>query len=102
MAAPGSFCLTGVSLHIENHMRRALKKYQRTQETPLLRITPHVLRHTFCTNMAHAGMDIKSLQYIMGHSDASATMNVYMQTDFEHAARSMQKVMEFNKNEKTG
>ena len=30
----------------------------------------HDLRHTFCTNTAHAGMDLKSLQYLMGHSNA--------------------------------
>jgi len=36
---------------------------------PLPRLTPHVLRHTFYPNMANAGMDVKSLQYLMGHSD---------------------------------
>ncbi|WP_152037371.1 tyrosine-type recombinase/integrase, partial [Streptococcus pneumoniae] len=30
-------------------------------------ITPHSLRHTFCTNYANAGMNPKALQYIMGH-----------------------------------
>ena len=38
-------------------------------DKPLPHITPHVFRHTFCTNMANAGMDIKTLQYVMGHSD---------------------------------
>ncbi|MDO4668355.1 MAG: tyrosine-type recombinase/integrase [Butyricicoccus pullicaecorum] len=37
----------------------------------------HVFLHTFCTNMANADMDIKSLQYIIGHSDAGITLNVY-------------------------
>ena len=32
-------------------------------DKPLPHITPHVFRHTFCTNMASAGMDIKNLQY---------------------------------------
>ena len=91
-----------VSLHVENHMKWALKKYQRTHEIPLPPITPHVFRHTFCTNMANAGMDVKSLQYIMGHSDASVTMNVYTHTSFEHAKQSMQKIIKFNTDEKTG
>ena len=54
-------------------------------DQPLPKITPHVFRHTFCTKMAHAGMDIKSLQYLMGHSDAGATMNVYTHATYDHA-----------------
>lgn len=47
-----------------------MKKYKKLHpDNPLLHITPHVFRHTFCTNMANAGMDIKPLQYVMGHSD---------------------------------
>ena len=51
-----------VALHIENEMRWAMKKYKKLYPNkPLPRITPHVFRHTFCTNMANAGMDIKTL-----------------------------------------
>ena len=32
-------------------------------------ITPHVCRHTYCSNMAKSGMNPKTLQYLMGHSD---------------------------------
>ena len=55
-----------VALHIENSIRWGLKKYaKRYPDDPLSHITPHVLDHTFCTNMANAGLDIKSLQYVM-------------------------------------
>ena len=40
-------------------------------------ITPHVCRHTFCSNMAKSGMNPKMLQYIMGHSDISVTTVSY-------------------------
>ncbi len=30
---------------------------------------PHVCRHTFCSNMAKSGMNPKTPQYLMGHSD---------------------------------
>lgn len=54
-----------VALHIENEMRWAMKKYQKLHpDRPLPHITPHVFRHTFCTNMANAGMDVKTLQYL--------------------------------------
>lgn len=49
-----------VALHIENEVRWVLKKYSKAHpEEPLPHITPHVFRHTFCTNMANAGMDIR-------------------------------------------
>ena len=86
-----------VALHLEHHMQWAMKKYRRTQEIPLPTITPHVLRHTFCTNMANAGMDLKSLQYLMGHSDAGVTMNVYTHASYAHAEESMQRILQFKK-----
>jgi len=57
---------------------------------------PHVFRHTFCTNMANAGMDLKSLQYLMGHSDASVTLNVYTHNSYEKAEESMAQIMSFS------
>ena len=57
-----------VALHIENEMRWAMKKYKKLHpDSPLPHITPHVFRHTFCTNYANDGMDIKNLQYLMGN-----------------------------------
>ena len=41
------------------------------------KVTPHVCRHTFCSNMAKSGMNPKTLQYLMGHSDISVTLNTY-------------------------
>ena len=43
-------------------------------DKPLPHITPHGFRHTFCTNMANAGMDIKTLQYVMGYSEVGVTL----------------------------
>lgn len=84
-----------VGLHLDHHMQWTMKKYRRTQQIPLPTITPHVLRHTFCTNMANAGMDLKSLQYLMGHSDAGVTMNVYTHASYDHAEKSMQRILQF-------
>lgn len=88
-----------VALHIENEMRWGMKKYRKLHpDKPLPHITPHVFRHTFCTNMANSGMDVKRLQYIMGHSDVGVTMNVYTHTGYEQAAAQMEKIIEFRKN----
>ena len=53
---------------------------------------PHVCRHTFCSNMAKSGMNPKTLQYIMGHSDISLTLNTYTHVKFEDAEEEMKKV----------
>ncbi len=83
-----------IALHIENEMRWAMKKYYKFYPgQPLPHITPHVFRHTFCTNMADAGMDIKSLQYLMGHSDVGVTLNVYTHSTYAKAEEAMTKVV---------
>lgn len=85
-----------VALHIENGMRWAIKKYQKLHpDKPLPRITPHVFRHTFCTNMANAGVGIKTLQYVMGHSDVGVTLNVDTHASYDRAAEQMAKTIDF-------
>lgn len=85
-----------VALHIENEMRWAMKKYKKLYpEKPLPHITPHVFRHTFCTNMANAGMNIKTLQYVMGHSDVGVMLNVYTHASYDRAAEQMTKILDF-------
>jgi len=54
-----------------------IKKYNKNHEDKLPNITPHILRHTFCTRLANKNMNPKSLQYIMGHSNISITLNLY-------------------------
>ena len=85
-----------VAMHVAHHMQWARNKYARTHERQLPLITPHVFRHTFCTNMANAGMDIKSLQYLMGHADVDVTLNVYTHASYDKAEESMRKVLQFD------
>ena len=87
-----------IALHIENEMRWAMKKYKKLYpDNPLPHITPHVLRHTFCTSYANAGMDIKNLQYLMGHSDAGVTLNVYTHANYAHAAAQLLSISELSR-----
>lgn len=71
-------------------------------DKPLPHITPHVFRHTFCTNMASAGMDIKNLQYVMGHSDVGVTLNVYTHASFDRAAEQMARIIDFKDTDMQG
>ncbi|MBR3668369.1 MAG: integrase DNA-binding domain-containing protein [Ruminococcus sp.] len=59
---------------------------------PLPVITPHICRHTFCTNMAKNGMNPKMLQYIMGHADISVTLNTYTHVQYEDAEKEMKRL----------
>ncbi|WP_330594919.1 tyrosine-type recombinase/integrase [Blautia schinkii] len=81
-----------VALHWEKHFQWALGKYNRTHEEQMPKITPHMLRHTFCTRCAEAGLDIKVLQMIMGHSDISITMNIYNHVDAARVQNEMKKL----------
>ena len=85
-----------VALHIENECRWSLKKYAKLHpDEPLPHITPHVLRHTFCTDMHFMGLDPKSLQYFMGHAEARTTMNIYTHASYEQAKNALTKVLKF-------
>ena len=60
-----------------------LGRYNDIYRVQIPNITPHVCRHTYCSNMAKSGMNPKTLQYLMGHSDISVTMNVYTHIGFD-------------------
>ena len=80
------------STNFEKNLRYIVNKYNSTHEDKLPRITPHILRHTFCTKMCNLGMNITVLQYIMGHSDPSVTLRVYTHMDFNSASAEMKRV----------
>lgn len=50
-----------VALHWEKYMKRAVDKYNSIFKVQLPKITPHVCRHTYCSNMAKSGMNPKTL-----------------------------------------
>ena len=47
------------------------------------KITPYYLRHTYCTHLAEKGVDIRTAQYLMGHSDIKVTANIYTHVNNE-------------------
>ena len=54
----------------------------------------HVCRHSFCSNIAKSGMNPKTLQYIMGHSDIGITLGTYTHLKIEDAQAEFDRVME--------
>lgn len=83
-----------VALHWEHYFKDILNKYNSIYKVQLPKITPHVCRHTFCSNMARSGMSPKTLQYIMGHSDISVTLNTYTHLTFDDAKAEFGRVAE--------
>ena len=47
--------------------------------------------------MARSGMNPKTLQYLMGHSDIGDTMNTYTHLGLEDAQEEMMRIQEANK-----
>ena len=45
------------------------------------RVTPHLLRHTFCTNLRNNGADISFIQKLAGHHDIQVTAKYYLGAD---------------------
>lgn len=75
-----------------NRMETIRQAFNRTHECKIEQLTPHTLRHTFCSRMAMAGMNPKTLQAIMGHSNMSLTMNYYTHVTEEDIVREYEKV----------
>lgn len=78
-----------VALHWEKYFQHICEKYNKIYKVQMPKVTPHVCRHTFCSNMAKSGMNPKTLQYIMGHSDIGVTLNTYTHLGFEDAQEEM-------------
>ena len=82
-----------VALHWEKYFQHIREKYNKIYRIQMPKVTPHVCRHTFCSNMEKSGMNPKTLQYIMGHSDISVTLNTYTHLNYDDAEEEMQKVV---------
>ena len=48
-------------------------------------LVPYCIRHTYCTNLQKKGVDIRTAQYLMGHSDIKLTANIYTHTGIHNA-----------------
>lgn len=78
-----------VALHWEHRLKNAVNRYNSIFRVQLPKITPHICRHTYCSNQAKAGMNPKTLQYLMGHSDIGVTMNTYTHLSLDDAKNEM-------------
>ena len=82
-----------VALHWEKYFQHICQKYNNIYKVQMPKVTPHVCRHTFCSNMAKSGMNPKTLQYLMGHSDIGVTLNTYTHIGYEDAKEELKRVV---------
>ena len=77
--------------------RRTLEERQEEKQKQRKRfsIKAHDLRYTFATAMYDAGIDVKSAQYYLGHSDVRTTMNIYTQLSDERKKISRAQLITF-------
>ena len=74
-----------------------VRSYQRTFDSILSKCglkhyNYHALRHTFATRALELGMDIKTLSEILGHANASITLNRYVHSLLDYKIQAMNKV----------
>ena len=86
-----------VAMHWQHRFNHMVGRYNDIYRVQMPNITPHICRHTSCSNQAKAGMNPKTLQYLMGHSDISVTMNVYTHIGFNDAEEELKRMEEFRK-----
>lgn len=79
---------------VEKYFHRTMEKFNATNnsEHPVC-LTPHVLRHTFCTNLIQKNINIKSLQYLMGHANVNMTLDIYSHIDYTQAEQSFRNLL---------
>ena len=77
--------------------RMSIRSYQYifeklTERAEVRKLNFHALRHTFATRAIECGMDIKTVADIMGHQNASITLNRYAHCMLDHKIEMMQKL----------
>lgn len=77
------------------------KKFQKSHETPIVKVTPHICRHTFATNMAISGMNPAILKQILGHDDISTTFSIYTHIKEDSSMEEFKKLGLINMNKET-
>ena len=92
--------------HYSDTMRklgRTPKGYTSPTGIPQLlnRFTAHQLRHTYCTMLYHAGVDLKTASLLMGHSDIKITLEIYTHLDEKFKKLNIEKLNQYIAGDKT-
>ena len=81
-----------IDLQHGKYPQRTSKFDPRFHGTSIDNITPHMLRHTFCTMMYENGVDVVTAKNQMGHADIKTTLEIYTHLSSDHAKEQMKKM----------
>ena len=88
-----NFVLDGI-VKAYNKAERLHAEKEHREPVLLPHVSAHILRHTACSRLAESGIDAKTLQIIMGHSNVSITLDVYTHLDFSKVQQEMENIEE--------
>ena len=86
------YILSTVKLDYTEPRLMQIKFEKMITEAGLDKTNFHALRHTFATRCVEAGVDVKTLSEILGHSDVKTTLNRYVHSSFELKQKSMKQL----------
>lgn len=87
-----SYLLTGKDFPADpQNFRNNFKRVCRRLDIPVRKV--HSLRHTFATRCIESQCDFKTLSSILGHSDVSTTLNIYVHPDMEQKRKVVERMI---------
>lgn len=72
-----------------NSLREKIYRYLEKLPQEIPKLTPHEMRHTYGTNLRRRGVDIYSIQKIMGHKDLKMTSELYVHNEVEELKKAL-------------
>lgn len=78
--------------NINKMLYKMVNEINSDEENKIPHMSNHIFRHTGCTRMAEAEIDINTIQYIMGHSDYKMILKTYDHVNTERAKKQMKKL----------
>lgn len=85
-------------LYREMNISMGAKTYRNALIPPLplaKDFTPYCLRHTYCTDLCKAGIDVRTAQKLMGHANISITSDIYTHVDQSEILKAAEKIQAY-------
>jgi integrase/recombinase XerD len=93
---PALFVTTGVARRLDRSDISKFFKALRLKAGLGKPLTPHILRHTYCTNLLQNGADITYIKELAGHSDIQTTARYYLGVDREALRNVVDKFLNYD------